>query len=334
MSAPSPARESCSSRRASPPARPRSPRRRTRAAARARKPAAVATSNWVTSSPRLRPTTSAPSAARPTAAANSSRTDLSSRGSGSVPTSARGAGRPSPRPRRHGLRAGPRSSSSPRTCRWCRRRGSRRSGAGASPAARSDGASARARASTRSARASRGRPRGPPQLFGQLLQLGAVAVELLALLLDHLGRGVGDEAARWPSFPSARATSPRSSSRRASTRDGPRRRRSRPTRGRGTADRRPTAARIRLARADPRSNSKRASRPTNSGGSTPRRGPAARSPPAPRPGRARPAACGSARFPPHLVLGRGLDQRLLGRAETRGRRGDRGAPGGRTRSPR
>ena len=31
-------------------------------------------------------------------------------------------------------------------------------------------------------------------LFGQLLQLGAVAVELLALLLDHLGRGVGDEA--------------------------------------------------------------------------------------------------------------------------------------------
>ena len=53
-----------------------------------------------------------------------------------------------------------------------------------------------ARASSRSARASRGRPRPPlpSSSAGQLLELGAVALQLRALLLDDLRRRLGDEA--------------------------------------------------------------------------------------------------------------------------------------------
>src|SRR5262249_19396908 len=79
---------------------------------------------------------------------------------------------------------GRRSSASPRTCRWCRRRGWRRSGAGASPARCSTGACARARAASPPAPGSRDRT---GRLFRQLLELGPVALELLSLFLHHLG---------------------------------------------------------------------------------------------------------------------------------------------------
>ena len=123
--------------------------------------AAVAASNWVTASP---------SSARSVDARCRRRdpgdgllelglADLLDRGSACVRPSARRAAMSRRRRACRAPRAAPPPSASPRTCRWCRQRGSRRSGAAACRAPWSACTSGRGRASSRSAPASPGRPR-------------------------------------------------------------------------------------------------------------------------------------------------------------------------------
>src|SRR5688572_21370258 len=109
-------------------------------------------------------------------------------------TSATDAARDRRRWARRALRAAPPSSAQRRICRSSRRRGSRRNGAAACLRLRSACASARGRASSRAAPTLRGRPRrrrpsprtSDAGSLSELLELGAVALELLPLLLDEL----------------------------------------------------------------------------------------------------------------------------------------------------
>ena len=91
---------------------------------------------------------------------------VATRKGGSAPTSGRCGARDRRRSRPRGPAAAPRSSASPRTCRWCRRHGSRRSGAAASPAPWSASASAPGRVASRPAPKTPGRRLRPRSVAG------------------------------------------------------------------------------------------------------------------------------------------------------------------------
>ena len=101
---------------------------------------------------------------------------------------------------------------------------------------------------------------------GQLVQLGAVALELLALLLDHLGRRLGDEALVGEL--ALRRARPRPRAPRGARRSARRPRRRRAPRRRAPAPA-PTVATGSPPLPPRRRSSKRASRATNSCGSLP-----------------------------------------------------------------
>src|SRR3954452_21405198 len=112
----------------------------------------------------------------------------------SVPGTHAGAARCRFRYAARGARGSPRPCASSTTCRWSRPRGSTRSAAGAARGPSSACACGGGRSACRTAPGRAGIPRPDAGSSAQAPQLVAVGVELLALLLEDVGRRVVDEA--------------------------------------------------------------------------------------------------------------------------------------------